>query len=267
MKEFGIQIFSVRDYFRDEEGIKHAFAALAEMGYKSIHTAGTYDFISPERFKSYADEVGIEICGTHYDYDRIINDVEGTVKYHEALGTKNIGIGGMPKERRGSEKELYSFIHEFNRLAEIYSKRGFKLTYHNHSFEFAKTTDGRTYFDHLIDGLDPNNTSFVFDTYWAQYAGVDVRRMIERLSGRIEILHLKDLEIVLEKDDNGTVTNNYPGIAEIGAGNINFSDIIPVAEKFGVKYFVVEDDRCIKDRSLEYAKRSADYIKKNLLTR
>ena len=169
-------------------------------------------------------------------------------------------------EKRGSEEELHSFIDEFNRYAEIYSKRGFKLTYHNHSFEFAKTRDGRTYFDHLVDGLDPDNTSFVFDTYWAQYAGVEVRGMIERLSGRIDILHLKDMEIVLERDGNGKVTKNYPSIAEIGAGNINFFDIIPIAEKCGVKYFVTEDDRCIEGRSLEYAKRSADYIKKNLLT-
>ena len=110
MKEFGIQIYSVREHFRDEEGVKHVFPALAEMGYKSIHTAGTYDFISPERFKSYADEVGIEICGTHYDYNRIKNDIEGTVRYHEILGTKNMGIGGMPMEVRGSDEKTFAFI-------------------------------------------------------------------------------------------------------------------------------------------------------------
>ena len=97
----------------------------------------------------------------------------------------------------------------------------------------------------------------MFDTYWAQYAGVDVRMMIERLSGRIDILHLKDMEV--------SWSDGKPAITEIGSGNINFKDIIPLAEKCGVKHFVTEDDRCIKDRSLECAKISADYIKKYLL--
>ena len=265
MKEFGIQIFSVREHFKDEEGIKHAFPVLAEMGYKSIHTAGTYDFISPEKFREYADACGIEICGTHYDYNRIKNDVEGTIRYHEILGTKNIGIGGMPMDIRASDEKTFAFIDEFNSFAKIYSERGFKLTYHNHAFEFRKMSDGRTVFDHLIEKLDPETSSFVFDTYWAQFGGVNVLEMIERLKGRIDILHLKDMEILVDTSDpkRGTVTT--PSIAEIGAGNINFAEIIPLAEKCGVKYFVTEDDRCVEGRSLEYAKRSADYIKKNLL--
>ena len=257
MKKFGIQIYSVRDYFTSEEGVKTAFSALADMGYSTIHTAGTYDFISPERFREYADLAGLEVCGTHYDYNRIKTDIEGTVGYHEILGTKNIGIGGMPMQMRDSLEGAEAFAKEFNELAKIYGERGYKLTYHNHAFEFRKFQDGKTVFDHLIESLDPDFTSFVFDTYWAQYAGVDVRMMIERLSGRIDILHLKDMEV--------SWSDGKPAITEIGSGNINFKDIIPLAEKCGVKHFVTEDDRCIKDRSLECAKISADYIKKYLL--
>ena len=51
----------------------------------------------------------------------------------------------------------------------------------------------------------------------------------------------------------------------VGEGNINFKRIIDVAEAAGVKYFVVEDDRCPEGKSLEYAKISADYIKANLV--
>ena len=48
MNKFGIQLFSVRDYFKSEEGIKEAFSSLSEMGFTSVHTAGTYDFSLPK---------------------------------------------------------------------------------------------------------------------------------------------------------------------------------------------------------------------------
>lgn len=83
---------------------------------------------------------------------------------------------------------------------------------------------------------------------------------IERLSGRVDILHLKDLTA------DRSVPRNYPkSMVCVGEGNINFKRIIDVAEAAGVKYFVVEDDRCPVGKSLEYAKRSADYIKENLI--
>ena len=150
-------------------------------------------------------------------------------------------------------------------MADIYAKRGFKLTYHNHSFEFKKLEDGRTLFDHLVEKLNPVTTSFVLDTHWVQHGGADVRAVIEQLAGRIDILHLKDMEAChrYELKDGKILT--APAIIEIGAGNINFKDIIPTAEKCGVKYFVVEDDRCIPGESLATNKKSADYIIANLL--
>lgn len=47
--------------------------------------------------------------------------------------------------------------------------------------------------DVLVDGLDPKTTSFVLDTYWVQHGGGDVRAWMEKLAGRIDILHLKDM--------------------------------------------------------------------------
>ena len=277
MKKFGLQLFSVRAGFTTPEDTRETFKKLAEMGYSYGQTAGTYDYMSAEDFAAAAKDAGIEICGTHYNWDRIKNDVPGTIAYHKALGTTNIGIGGMPAEARADVNGLLEFIAKFNEMAAIYAKDGFKLTYHNHSFEFVKFENGKTIFDYLIEGLDPKNTSFVLDTYWCQHGGIDVRAMIERLAGRVDILHLKDMEschaytfdtVVVNangKPEIKTQTLSAPAIIEVGAGNINFKDIIPLAEKCGVKYFVVEDDRCPAGTYFEVNKRSADYIKKNLL--
>lgn len=248
----------------DEAGIKETFLKLAEMGYTTGQTAGTYDFIAPEKFAEYAKEAGIKICGTHYNWDRIRNDVEGTVAYHKALGTTNVGIGGMPFDARANVEKLNAFIAEFNACAAKYAEHGMKLTYHNHSFEFKKLEDGRTLFDHLVEKFDKENVSFVLDTYWLQHGGKDIREMIELLAGRVDILHIKDMEACRDVRI-GETTVSVPYITEIGSGNLNFKSIIATAEACGVKCFVVEDDRAVDVGSFDAVKKSADYIKANLL--
>jgi hypothetical protein len=85
MKEFGLQLYSIRDYFTTEESTKNAFLEMAKMGYTQAQTAGSYDYISAEKFKAYADAAGIDLFSTHYDYAKIKNDVEETVKYHKTI--------------------------------------------------------------------------------------------------------------------------------------------------------------------------------------
>lgn len=264
MKEFGLQLYSVRDHMADEAGVKETFLKIREMGYTLAQTAGTYDFISPEKFGQYAKEAGVEICGTHYSWDRIKNDVEGTVAYHKALGTTNVGIGGLPWEARQNVDVLNAFIDEFNACAAKYAEHGMKLTYHNHSFEFKRLEDGRTLFDHFVEKFDKENVSFVLDTYWLQHGGKDIREMIELLAGRVDILHIKDME-ACHPTKIGEATVEIPSITEIGSGNLNFKSILATAEACGVKYIVVEDDRAVDVGSFAAVEKSANYIKANLM--
>lgn len=256
MKQFGIQLYTIRDWFTDAEKTEEAFRRLSEMGYTQAQTAGTYSYMEPEEFARMARENNIEIVGTHYDWGRIVNDPEGTMAYHDILGTKNVGIGGMPGDARKSKEGLLEFIRQANEVAAKLAAKGYKFTYHNHSFEFRKI-DGKTLFDYLIEGFDKENVTFVLDTYWLQHGGVDIRRMIERLSGRVEILHLKDMGACGE--------GNQPYITDIGNGNIDFTDIVPFAEAHGVKYFVVEQDGNYEVDSITSAKSCADYIKAHVV--
>ena len=238
---------------------------LKKMGYDYVQTAGTYDYITPEEFAKYAKDAGIEICGTHYNWDLIRNDVEGTIRYHEILGTTNVGIGGMPMAARDDIEGLNAFIDEFNRMARIYHERGFKLTYHNHSFEFRKI-DGKTIMDYLIEGLDPRYTAFVLDSFWAHIGGEDVRALIERLNGRVTCVHLKDLDPCYKYElADGTTISYLPKRVEVGCGNMKFEGIIKTAEACGCKYFTVEDEHYSTGESYDTMKISADNIKAKFL--
>ena len=263
MKKFGLQLFTIRDRFKNDEEIRSSFRTIAEYGYSEGQTAGGFPS-TPEVFAAAAKDAGISICGTHYSWDKIKDETDDTMRIHEILGTTNVGIGGMPPAARESLDELKKFIDEANTVAAKLAKQGFKFTYHNHSFEFKKF-EGKTMMDYLIEGFDPNNISFVLDTYWVQHGGYDVCKMIRRLAGRIDILHLKDMG-ACKAVQVGESTLNVPYITEIGNGNINFEEIIPLAESIGVKSFVVEQDRGFMDGDcFRSIKASADYIKANLL--
>ncbi len=246
IKELGVQLYTIRDYMKDEDSIRASFTKLRELGYDIGQTAGY--FIGAEKFANIAKETGLRICGTHCGFEDLVADPDKAMREHEMLGTTNIGIGGMPGDARNDLEGLKKFIDKANEFAAYIGKFGFRFTYHNHSFEFRKF-DGKRMMDYLADGFDKDNISFVLDTYWVQHGGGDVRAWMEKLAGRIDILHLKDM---------GMAASQY--ITEIGNGNINFDGIIETADRIGVKYYVVEQDTCPGD-PFDSLRISRDYIK------
>lgn len=91
----------------------------------------------------------------------------------------------------------------------------------------------------LAEKLDKKNVSFVLDTCWIQNAGANVCSWIEKLKDRIDIIHLKDMEVL--DDGNGGARFN---IAAVGKGNMDFDKIIDACEKNGVKHYCIEMDNC-----------------------
>jgi len=253
--KLGLQLYTVRNHMKDDESIDKTLQRLVEMGYTEAQTAGQ----ESEEFAKLTKKHGITIVGTHTDYNRIINNPDEMMKMHDMLGTKNIGIGGMPYEGRKSYDGLMDFIEKYNNAAQIYAKHGFKLTYHNHSFEFVRINGNKTAMDYMYENFDKDNISFVLDTCWLANAGADVRHWLQKLEGRVDILHLKDLCSVYVDDSFWS----QPRLCEIGNGNIWWDGVLETAESIGVKHYVVEQDEHWLDgdpfKSLET---SYNYLKK-----
>ena len=257
MKKLGLQLYTIRDYMKTEKDIDESFAKVVELGYTEAQTAG-FPAVPADVFAKLAKKNGLSIVGTHYDYDKIVTAPDETMQIHDMWGTKNVGIGGMPSEPRKNYDDLMRFIEQFNKSAELYAKQGYKLTYHNHSFEFVKVNGNKTIMDYLYEGLDPKNVSFVLDTCWVANAGADVRYWMEKLAGRIDILHLKDIKVY--RNEEGKYVNT---MTEIGNGNIWWDGVMETAKKIGVKSYVVEQDKdFIDDDAFKAIAVSADYLKK-----
>lgn len=231
IKKIGLQLYSIRDYMGSEKEMRDSFKRLKDMGYDEAQTAGSGG-VTYEVMGEIAKETGIDIVGTHYSWDIMREDMEQTLKDHKALGTTNCGIGGMWKI--DSESAVDRFIKLANETAGRLFENGLKFTYHNHSHEFIKVNDTQTTWDRLVEGLDPEKTSFVLDTCWVQQGGGDIRHWIEVLKGRIDILHLKD---VGRRDGEKPLF-----FTEIGNGNLWWEGILETAVNTGVKHFCVEQD-------------------------
>lgn len=236
INKLGVQLFTIRDFLKTEDDIKRSFEKLREIGYSEVQTAGMYPFISPQKFAQIANDNDIKIIGTHIPIGEIEENIDKIVEMHQAYDTVNVGIGAMPIAC-GEEMTLEfveAFISRFNKCADKVSEYGFKLTYHNHDFDFLKH-DGKCVMDRLIESFNENNTSFVIDTYWLQAGGVGILEYMNKCAGRLDILHLKDYKVIYKKP---------PIYTEIGNGNINFEDVVACAEKIGVKHYIVEQDDC-----------------------
>ena len=249
-KELGLQLFTIRDHMGTEEEVRASFRKMRECGYTLAQTGGCA--ISYEAFGRIAKEEGIKIVGTHDDFDMMVNDFDRALELHKQLDTTNMGIGGL---WIFTIPEIEDFIRKANIVAKKAAAHGMKFTYHNHNHEFCKMENGKTILEMLVEGLDPENTSFVLDTCWVQQGGGDVRAWIEKLAGRIDILHLKDVKWVRPEG-----TESPLQITEIGNGNLEWKLILESAEKAGVKYYVVEQDGNFEKDCFTSIKTSADYL-------
>ena len=170
MKEIGLQIYTVRDFTKTPEDLAEAMKKIRRIGYTHIQTAGAPSTIEEAKaYKASADAAGLTICGTHFSWQLIQEDIETAIEIHKILGTTNMGIGGMPAPAKVSREALFVFIEAANRVAARLAEEGMKFNYHNHSFEFKKY-DKKTVMDLLIENFDPHIT-FVLDVYWLQHGG------------------------------------------------------------------------------------------------
>ena len=257
-EKLGVQAYTFRDAYlgenASEKTLGKAFKTLKELGYDEVQTAG-FGKIGIDAYARLAQENGLDIVGTHYDYEEMCTDIDEAMRKHtEILHTSIMGIGGMPGPARESKEALFGFIDQFNKIGDAIKPYGFKLTYHNHHFEFAKVDGQKTIMDYLFENLNPDTISFCLDTHWVQRGGGNPTTWVEKLAGRIDILHLKDMGVVKEKGEI------VPIITEVGNGNIDFDSVIAAAVRGGVRYYCVEQDTCTGD-PMDSLKMSIDYIK------
>ena len=252
MKEFGLNLYSLRNMIQTEKELESTIFALMEMGYTYFQFSGApFDADMIERVSK---RTGAPFVLTHVPLDGIVGDVDALMAEHAKFGCRNIGLGSIPWNVVKDENELKKTLDALCLSAEKMKKNGFKFFYHNHHVEFTKHGK-KTVLDIILERIPSLNVTL--DTYWVQYGGADVCETVKKLAGKIGCVHLKDYAIKISSDGKFE-----PSFAPLGEGNLDFGKIIPEMKRAGTEYFLVEMDNAAEaNKPLELIAPSAKYLK------
>ena len=245
----GAQLYTVRAYCKDTAALSESLKKVADIGYTSVQLSGVCAY-DPDWMAEELKKNGLTCALTHYDGNKIRMEPEKTVEDHKKFGCRYVGIGCMPGGLAKPE-DYDNFVAGYKDAAGRIAKAGGYFMYHNHNMEFMRAADGRLYIEKLSEAFTPAEMGFTLDTYWVQYGGGDPAQWIEKLSGRVPCIHLKDMACV----------DRQPRMAVVGEGNINFDRVFEKAEAAGTKYALVEQDDCYGEDPFDCLHRSYLYLK------
>lgn len=241
----GAQFFTIRDFCKDLDSFAESLKKVADIGYTTVQISGTCEY-DPNWLKEQLDKNGLKCVLTHIKPDVLTGDTENVAKNHDIFGCDYVGLGSFKVEDEDG-KRCSDFKEIYTPVAATLKKNGKYFMYHNHAHEFRKV-DGKLIMNTLAELIPAELMGFTLDTYWVQVGGGDPAQWIEKLSGRVPVIHLKDCA--------------YDKVmAVVGEGNINFDRVFEAAEKAGTKYMMVEQDKCYDEDPFECLRRSYNNLK------
>ena len=220
-----LQLYSIKD--ETEKNFTEALKKVAKIGYSAVEFAG-YGGLSSSELKSLLKELGLKVCGSHVSLEELTKDIDNVIEYNLEIGNPYIIC---PFATYNSKQDYEKMAETLNAIALKCSAKGILFAYHNHGHEF-QDFQGEYGLDILYKKTDAELVKAEIDTYWVQHAGVDPVEYIKKHSGRCDLIHIKDMEIV-DGEKRST---------EVGNGIMDIKTIIVEAEKQGAKWLVVEQE-------------------------
>ena len=246
----GYAMYSARDLTTNPQKMRSTLEALAHMGYDGVEFF-VYAGTKPEELKAMLKDYGLEAISTHVHKPRWDSNALGEIEYAVKAGIPRLVYPWVdPKDRT---KEFYKELpNHLKALAEQSAKKGIQLLYHNHDFEF-ETLESNTVMEYLLSADD--SYELELDTFWAEFAGVNVEDYLKKLGCRVPVIHIKDCL---------DTACHPPRFTPIGLGRLtNNESYMKLAKAMGKEWIIVELDNSPYD-PLESARISIENIKKIL---
>lgn len=251
LNQIALQLYTLRDSCTTLPDFVATVKKITDIGYRAVQLSGVK--VAPAEAKKVLDDAGVTICATHESSQEILDQPEAVCARLLSLGVKHSAYpypGGIDFK---SDDAVRVLAKKLDAAGAVFAKHGLTLSYHNHAIEMSRFEDG-TVLDFIYRATNPAHLKAEIDTYWIQYGGGDPAAWIEKLSGRVPVLHFKDYGF--GKDDK-------PFFAEIGHGNLDWARIFAAAAKSGTEWAAVEQDTCPGDPFVSI-KKSFDYLKTKL---
>lgn len=230
--DISFQLFSSREAATLEEQIK----VLAESGYTDVQP---FFFGVPENMAIIDDYVALlakyklTARSGHFTLEVFEQAPEVVEQIAKAFGMWLVVDPWInPEERPTTAEGWREHGARLVKISDDMTRRGLTFAYHNHDFEMIPLADG-TY---PIDLLLGDKVKFEPDLAWMVVGKADPLVWLEKYSGRIPAVHVKDLAPEGENEQER-------GFADVGHGRLDWQTLWDASVAAGAQLMIAEHDQ------------------------
>lgn len=250
-QEFGIQLYSLRDYFKTD--IENSLKTISDWGITTVEGGGTYG-MDETKFRNLLSKYNLETISIGADYEELKNNPKAVAEKAKRYGARFVMCAWIPHNgNRFTIDDIKASTAVFNRAGNILKKEGVTLAYHAHGYEFRPYEYG-TLFDYMAQNA--KNFSFEMDVFWVQHGGENPLALLEKYPDFVVMLHLKDMQKGVV--GNTTGSEDVETNVVLGTGQVDIAGIVKKARELGVRYMFIEDE---SSRVLEQVPQSLRFLK------
>ncbi len=264
----GLQLYTLNKEMNTD--LAGTLKKVAALGYKEVETFGFnsgaikfYWNFEPKALKQILDDNGLHSISGHYALnnfmlpgktdDNLKRYVDDCINGALTLKQEYIVWPWLNPELRTIEK-FKILAEKLNIIGEQIKKANLQLAYHNHDFEFTEQ-DGKTGYDIILNETDSSLVKIEMDIYWFSHSSkLPAHHYFKKYPGRFPLLHFKDMD-----------KNNRELHTVLGEGSIDFKPFVADYTLAGVKHIMVEQGNNYVPDAFDCIKRSAVFMKKNLV--
>lgn len=239
----GLQLYTIRDAMAKD--VPGSLKMVSDLGYKYLELAsyanGKFYGYEPTEFKKIVSDLGMVILSSHTQVEALgitLDNAKKMAEDHAKIGVKYCIQPWVVEEARKTLDSYKKMTADWNKVGGIMKQNGIQFGYHNHNFEFDTVEGKIPYYDVYMVELDKELVTMEIDIFWAIKAGQKPVEMFKKYPGRFQLFHMKDM-FTKEAPFYKPSTNDF---APVGAGLIDFKEILAANKFSGMKYMFVEQD-------------------------
>ena len=244
----GVQLYTVRNII--EQDPAKVLGEIHDIGYTEIEA--TSDTLT--KAWSAVENSKMKPVSVHLNLDPTDEQLADVKK----KGFQYAVIPYVPVPQRGDLAVMKRLAASFEKAGERARSHGLQLCYHNHAFEF-EPMNGTMPLDILMGETKSDLVKLEMDIFWVTVAGHDPVELLNKYSGRVPLLHLKDKMkgVPAKAQYNEKVPPET--FKEIGSGSIDIPSVLLAADRAGVQHYFVEQDQT--PDPIESLKQSYAYLR------
>jgi len=240
----GLQLYTIRDAMATD--VPGSLKKVADLGYKYLELAGyansKFYGYEPAEFLKLVTGLGMEILSSHTQVEAegiTLDNAKLMADDHAKLGVKYCLQPWVVPEARNTVAGYQKMCADWNKVGGIMKQVGIQFGYHNHNFEFNNVEGKVPFYDIFMVELDKDLVTMEIDLFWTTKAGQNPVEIFKKYPGRFQLFHMKDM---FTNEPPFFTTDGVTDFAPVGAGVINFKEILAAKEIAGMKYMIVEQD-------------------------